>query len=499
MWTIRPALPIIHRNKPPEPIGGAGPAAYFESLYSTIRQGGKPCVEQAAPAVRMFRGGARGASCEGLQPMAKNGNRKDTPFLLYADDRGRLFEHPFLRMAGYSGYEPFPLEEADLVPVPEFSKMFFLPGCPPVGVDPDTGRYEVLEEEYVGRRKGRCHAVAAFLEPGIVRTHLPASDCRYKDAVLPTWAYTAVGFRDGRRWAAGFRVEDNPRWDPRNYDDRDLVPAMESYRLRHEGPLVEHLAQCAASNHCFAAKNLFLRRWEAPLPVSRSCNAACLGCLSLQPHEGCEASHHRIAFVPSVEEIVSLAVDHLDAASPRAIVSFGQGCEGEPLTEYELIAESIRRIRQRTDRGTINLNTNGSMPGRVREIAGSGLDSIRISLNSARPDFYHAYYNPCGYGFGDVVESLRLSREMGLYTMVNYLVFPGVSDREAELEALGGVIRETGVQFLHLKNLCIDPQLYLGSMPSDSSPVLGMRRMASDLTENFPGLSIGYFNQAVRD
>lgn len=430
--------------------------------------------------------------------MALRKSNKEIPFMLYADDRGRLFEHPFLRMAGFSGYEPFPLQEADLVRVPKFSKMFFLPGCPPVGINPDTGEYEVLEEARVGRRMGRCYAVAAFLEPGIVRTHLPASDYRDKDIVLPTWAYTAVGYRGGNYWAAGFRVEQNSRWDPRNYDDRELVPAIESYRLEHKGPLVEHLAHCAAGNHCFAAKNLFLRRWEAPLPVSRACNAACLGCLSLQPDAGCAASHHRISFKPSVEEIASLAVDHLEA-SPGAIVSFGQGCEGEPLTEHQLIAAGIRRIRERTDRGTINLNTNGSMPDRVRDIAKSGLDSIRISLNSARGGFYRAYYNPMGYDLDDVVESVRLSREMGLYTMVNYLVFPGISDQEAELEALKEMIVRTKVQFLHLKNLCIDPQIYLESMPRQSSPVLGMRWMASELTRTFPDLSIGYFNQPVRD
>jgi len=420
------------------------------------------------------------------------------PFLLYADDRGRIFEHPFLRMAGFSGSEPFPVEERDLVPMPEFSKLFFLPGCPPVGLDPDTGGYEVLEEVRVGRRMRPCHAVAAFLEPGIVRTHLPASDCRGKACTLPSWAYTAVGFRDDRYWAAGFRVEDNPRWDPRNYDDRELVPAMESFRVDHAGPLVEHLSHCAAVNHCFAAKNLFLRRWEAPLPVSRACNAACLGCLSLQPEDGCEASHQRISFVPSVDEIVSLAVGHLEA-SERAIVSFGQGCEGEPLTEHELIAESVRAIRERTPRGTINLNTNGSLPDRVQRIAEAGLDSIRISLNSPRPDFYRAYYRPRGYDLEDVLASAGLAREMGLYTMINYLVFPGVSDTEAELDALEKAIERTGVQFLHLKNLCIDPQLYLSHMPPDPSPVLGMRGMVSRLTRAFPRLSLGYFNQPVRD
>jgi molybdenum cofactor biosynthesis enzyme MoaA len=193
---------------------------------------------------------------------------------------------------------------------------------------------------------------------------------------------------------------------------------------------------------------------------------------------------------------VSIAAPHLEEA-PEAIVSFGQGCEGEPLTEHRLIADSIHEIRGRTGRGTINLNTNGSIPGRVRRVAESGLDSIRISINSALPDVYAAYYRPGGYDLSDVVGSIALCRELGLYTMVNYLVFPGVSDRASEVEALGRLIRQTGLHFLHLKNLNIDPRLYLEKMPPGDSPALGMKKMVDVLRERFPDLKIGYFNQPV--
>ncbi|MBW1912917.1 MAG: radical SAM protein [Deltaproteobacteria bacterium] len=260
---------------------------------------------------------------------------------------------------------------------------------------------------------------------------------------------------------------------------------------------MDHLANCAINNHCFAAKNLFLKRWEAPLPVSRTCNAECLGCLSLQMDNSCEPSHQRISFRPEKEEIVALAVNHLNQAH-EAIVSFGQGCEGEPLTEYRLIADSIREIRKRTDKGTINLNTNGSWPDRVRAIAESGLDSIRISLNSARPEFYHAYYRPGNYGFKDVADSISLAREMDLYTMINYLIFPGISDQEEEIEALNGLIRKTGVNFVHMKNLNIDPQLYLDRMPVTGSRAVGIRGMVTMIQEEFPGLELGYFNKPVR-
>ena len=312
------------------------------------------------------------------------------------------------------------------------------------------------------------------------------------------WAYTAVGFKDDQCWAPGFRIEYADKWDPNSYDDRELIPAIEEFKRGGQGgPLVRHLINCATENHCFAAKNLFLRRWEAPVPVSRGCNAACLGCLSLQPDFGCEESHKRISFTPARDEIVALGVEHL-ARAPEAILSFGQGCEGEPLTEYRLIADSIREIRRGTDRGTINLNTNGSWPERIGRLRESGLDSIRISLNSARPELYRAYYRPKGYDFEDVAASIALSKEIGLYTMINYLVFPGITDCREEIDALRDLIARTGVNFIHLKNLCIDPELYLKSMPSPRSAGIGIREMATILREEFPELELGYFNRPVR-
>ena len=233
------------------------------------------------------------------------------------------------------------------------------------------------------------------------------------------------------------------------------------------------------------------------MPISRTCNASCLGCLSLQSNGSCEASHKRICFRPSREEIVALAVEHLRRA-PDAIVSFGQGCEGEPLTEYRLMAESIKDIRRETGRGTINLNTNGSWPDRIRVLAESGLDSIRISLNSARPDFYRSYYRPRNYSFEDVAASIALSRKMGLYTMINYLVFPGITDQEEEIAALSELIKKTGLNFIHLKNLDIDPQLYLKKLPKITARGIGMKQMAGVLKKEFPNTELGYFNQPVR-
>ena len=112
--------------------------------------------------------------------------------------------------------------------------------------------------------------------------------------------------------------------------------------------------------HCFAAKNIFVGRWEAPLPTSPSCNARCIGCLSLQEGECC-ASQDRITFVPTPEEIAEAAIPHLRKAEDP-IVSFGQGCEGEPLVQSKTLVRAVRMMRDATSRGVINLNTNGFSP-----------------------------------------------------------------------------------------------------------------------------------------
>jgi pyruvate-formate lyase-activating enzyme len=418
--------------------------------------------------------------------------------MLFADESGRIYDHPHLLMIGRQGDMELSPSLGEWIPLPDMSRLFYIPNCAPRGLDPQTGKVVTLRHYRVARRAVRCFAVAAFLEPGYARTHLPSFETSLKEYVLPLWAYTAVGFLKGQYTACAFPVEQNPQWDPRNFDDREMLPRLES-RLSTAGEnrLLRHLASCATENHCFAAKNLFLNRWEAPLPVSRQCNARCLGCLSHQPKGSCTAAHKRIPFTPRVTDILEIAVPHLDGAL-APIVSFGQGCEGEPLTEAALIADSIKEIRRRTQRGTINLNTNGSIPEGLRSIVAAGLDSVRISLNSARPALFRAYARPNGFSFADVEESLLLCRESGIFTMINYLIFPGISDQEEEWQHLLALIRRTGVQFLHFKNLCIDPDLYLDDMPRGDSPPVGIREIARRLERECPSVKIGYFNQPVR-
>ena len=90
----------------------------------------------------------------------------------------------------------------------------------------------------------------------------------------------------------------------------------------------------------------------------------------------------------------------------------------------------------------------------------------------------------------------------GLYTALNLLVFPGVTDHPVEVEALERLVAETGLDMVHLRNLSIDPRLYLGHMPKDlldSGEALGLRNLAVRLKRTFPKLELGYFNRPKED
>ena len=418
------------------------------------------------------------------------------PRLLYADRRGTVYDHPELCMAGMSGTEAVLPEGVELIPLPEGSRIFTIPDTPPVAWDRHRGAFVPVEYVRHGRKREPVQAVSAFMAPGYVRTLLPACDYGRKKVHLPLWSYTAVGWDDEheRFVVAASRVDTNTNWNPCNYDDRKLDPLVRARLAELPGNrLLEQLARCAVDYHCFAAKNLFFRRWEAPIPTSPACNSRCLGCISLQPSDCCPSNHERIGFVPTPEEICELALPHLNGA-PEPIVSYGQGCEGDPILQADTVAEATRRLKGATSRGTVNFNSNGSYPDRVRMLCDAGMDSFRFSLNSVREELYNRYYRPVGYTFADVLQSVKAAKERGRFTMINYLVSPGVSDAPEEVSALLRFIDETGVDMIQMRNLSIDPDFYHRRL-GISGGGIGMYRMLAQVKRTFPRIQYGYFNR----
>lgn len=425
-------------------------------------------------------------------------NPAGQPSLVFADDKGNITDFPDLHAAGMScGNFSLPAKE-DFIPLPEGSELFVLPGRSPIGWDRKTNEPVLLDEDPFSP-ESPIQAVAAFMSPAHTAVLNSAYQTRDNAPRLPLFAYTAVGWYDGQFWTTAFRCDKDIRQDSKQFDQQKINAKTAKKLEQHkDNRLIQHIGKCCLTYACPAARNFFLGRWEAPLPTSPTCNARCVGCISLQASGKCSATQDRLQFVPTAAEICEVAIPHLQNAD-LPIVSFGQGCEGEPLLQTDTIEKAIREIRKKTDRGTINLNSNASMPEAVKRLADAGLDSLRVSLNSAQETYHNRYYRPQGFSLKDVCRSIQVMKEAGGFVSLNYFILPGVTDSTDETNALRSLLRNFKPDRIQLRNLNMDPEWYLRCISFDTTvSTIGMRNWLTKIKNEFPQLQFGYYNPSVR-
>ncbi len=418
------------------------------------------------------------------------------PALVFADTQGNITDFQDLYTAGMSvGEFKLPSLE-DFIPLPEGSELFVLPGRLPIGCSRDTGEALLMENDpFTGKD---IQAVAAFMSPAHTSIFNSAFQSTENAPRLPLFAYTAVGWYDDRFWTTAFRSDKDIRQDCAQFNQQEInAKTAKKLRDNKNNRLIQHLGKCCLTYACPAARNYFLGRWEAPLPTSPVCNARCVGCISLQTSGKCSATQDRIRFVPTPSEISQVAIPHLQLAKD-AIVSFGQGCEGEPLLQADTIEKAIITIRKNTDRGTINLNTNASLPKSIKCLADAGLDSLRVSINSAQEQYHRNYYRPQNFSFSDVLESIHVMKNEGKFVSLNYFILPGFTDSIQEYDALCSLLHTYKPDRIQLRNLNMDPEYYLQSIKLDHPlATMGMRQWFKTIKSTFPTLELGYFNPAI--
>ena len=416
---------------------------------------------------------------------------KQSPYILYSDGKGNIFEDTSMLTTGRSGWDAWPIDPEEWIELPEGGSLYELPGRRGIGLDAKTGEMGICDKGW---------AVAAFIPPAHTGYYLAAYETMPDAPTLPLFCYTAVGWLDGKFYVPATRIEQDIRQECAGFDDKKVKQGVQQLLDAYpHNRLVKHLADnCALTYHCPAARNYFMGRWECPIPSSPACNANCIGCISFQPEEeSIVSTQDRLRFKPTAAEIVEYTVPHLETA-PFPIVSYGQGCEGEPLLMWETIRESIIEIRKHTPKGSININTNGSKPDAVRELCKAGLNSIRVSTNSVQEKYYTPYYRPNNYVFEDIIESLKVVREFGGWTSINYFTFPGMTDSVDEYEALRKLIRDTDLKMIQWRNFNIDPDWYLGRLGiTEVGDCLGIKQLQELIQEEFPHLKYGYFNPPI--
>jgi pyruvate-formate lyase-activating enzyme len=329
--------------------------------------------------------------------------------------------------------------------------------------------------------------VGALLPTGYARLALPAYTKAPGAAHLPLFGYTAVAAVEGDLYAAHVPIDAPGTWDPADYGTCDLRARVEARLAASPGDaLLAQLARCALEYGCYTAQNIFYERWEGALPASPTCSAQCVGCISEQLGD-VPSPQQRLTVAPTPEALADLAVAHL-GGGPRRVISFGQGCEGDPLNRWRALARAVRLIRERLPldhpcAGIINMNTNGWHTRGLEEIVRAGLQRIRISLFSAIDTHYEAYYQPRGYSLDDVRRSMRLCADAGVHVAINLLTFPGYTDAESEVSALLDMIRVEGVHEVQVRTLNIDREMLCAAVPAPAGCALGLPNFLQGLRE----------------
>ena len=417
---------------------------------------------------------------------------------IVAAENGDIFDLEGYAAVGMAGHTLSVLQKDESIPMPYGSELMLLPQRRPLVFNLSTNSFEILEQNpYASQEK--IFPVSVFNSPGHVNRYCAAYNDEGLNTPLPLFSYGAVGFAKEGFYSSAILVDSEPRQDLRLMPHKKILKGVEHMQKKYpDNRLMRHLETCALQYGCPAGKNFFLQRYEAPLPTSITCNANCLGCISLQKDKVLSACQERIKFIPSPEEIAELSLEHINKVE-NAVMSFGQGCEGEPLMSFKSIEPAIKLIRQKTDKGTINLNTNASLPQRVEALCLAGLDSMRVSMNSVRENCYKAYFRPVNYEFSDVLESIRLAKKHGKFVCVNYLNCPGFTDSEKESRALFEFIKKFDIDMIQWRNLNFDPQNYFRIMNAVENPgtALGMGNLIKQLSQHFPKLRHGYFNPPV--
>ncbi|MDA3917113.1 MAG: radical SAM protein [Deltaproteobacteria bacterium] len=412
-----------------------------------------------------------------------------------AAENGEIFELEGYGAAGMSGTTPVVLKKEKTISMPHGSELMMLPQRRPIVYNPAKYKFEIIEDNPFEPGE-KIFPVAVFNSPGYVNRHSCAYDDGGIKGLLPLFSYGAAGFGENSFCSSAILVDREPRQDLRQMPHKGIVKGVDKMRKKYpDNRLMRHLETCALEYGCPAGKNFFLQRYEAPLPTSTTCNASCLGCISLQTTNTLSACQERINFTPDSQEIAQVSLEHIFHVK-NSVVSFGQGCEGEPLMAFKAIEPAIKLIREHSDKGTINLNTNASMPEYVEKLCKAGLDSMRVSINSVRENCYKAYFRPRSYQFSDVLRSIETAKQHGKFVAVNYLNSPGFTDSQKEFTALKNFINTYQIDMIQWRNLNFDPKKYCEMMSKveGSGKPLGMQNIIEKLKLQYPKLLHGYFN-----
>ena len=157
----------------------------------------------------------------------------ESPFILYSDGNGNIFEDTTLYVTGRSGWDAMPIPTDEWIELPEGGNMYELPGRRGIGIDVETGDMRLCEKGW---------AVAAFIPPAHTGLYIAAYETAPDAPTLPLFCYTAAGWLDDKFYVPAVRIEQDIRQESAGYDDTQIASGAEHLLKNYpHNRLVQHL------------------------------------------------------------------------------------------------------------------------------------------------------------------------------------------------------------------------------------------------------------------
>ncbi|HQY41689.1 MAG TPA: radical SAM protein, partial [Ferruginibacter sp.] len=136
-----------------------------------------------------------------------------SPYLLYSDGKGNIFEDTSLYTTGRTGWEAILVPENEWIELPEGGQMYELPGRRGIGVDVATGQMRICEKGW---------AVAAFIPPAFTGFYIAAYETLPEAPTLPLFCYTATGWYNNKFYVPAIRIEKDIRQEHAGFNTDEI-------------------------------------------------------------------------------------------------------------------------------------------------------------------------------------------------------------------------------------------------------------------------------------
>src|SRR5687768_9067673 len=168
---------------------------------------------------------------------------KISPYIMYSDGKGKIFEDRSLYVTGRSGWDAVPVPADEWIGLPEGGQLYELPGRRGIGIDVNTGVMRLCEKGW---------AVAAFIPPAHSGFYLAAYETAAEAPTLPLFCYTAAGWYNEKFFVPAIRIEEDIRQECAGFEASTVANGVEKLLQTYpHNRLVAHLANnCALTYHC---------------------------------------------------------------------------------------------------------------------------------------------------------------------------------------------------------------------------------------------------------